>query len=349
MFWFIGFNVSLTQFLGLNPIIHSTRAIATSTILIIAYYIYFNQIKNFDRHIQVIFYLFFFTCMGGVLESTLGLKPIYVEHDVTRAFGFFGNPNETGLQCNLTLLLSLYLFTKRKIGFIVLFAGMSVGIYGGIMSFSKSAILLTFVILTGYFLYNILYFRKLGFEGVKRFGKLVLIITTVLVFFVVPKVIFELNNLQGDQMKRINDLYKMIVLGQIDSSTTSDRTIALEQGLDVYSQRPIFGHGLNSFSQGDLFQLGLGVHNTYLKILGEGGAVSISLWLLFLFTYLYYGFSFTKAPDSFFVIGIIAVISFYFLVSHTVLSRKFVVPLLSIAMTLMYFKRKVRLKPQHQP
>ena len=89
-----------------------------------------------------------------------------------------------------------------------------------------------------------------------------------LLIYVVPMISEFMDSLSNQQMNRIMQIGD-ILKGKIDSRTTTQRSDLWVEGISIIARYPITGHGFGSF--GGLPEGRLGVHNTYLMVLGEGG------------------------------------------------------------------------------
>lgn len=345
IFWSVGFLASLYYFkMSKGLVLKTGRETFTTLVIFWTYYLYFKRLPDEQKRVlffrQVLF-LSVFTCSVGVLESQLGYTSAFVESDQQRSLGFFGNPNETGLQCNLTLLLACYLFIKDKLS-LVLFAGIAtLSLLGAILTFSKSAAILSVLILIFFTLYNLFLFRRLNKKRKIAFSSTVATVILLLTTVFLPAFFEFYVNASYAQRRRIDAVYELVVEGKLNRKTTSERSEVIPGAIKLISERPLFGYGLQSFSKSGLFVKEIGIHNTYLKLWGEGGVLSILMWFVFIFHLGFSALYFSRHPNSFYILCMLMILSFYFMVSHTVLTRKFVIPLLAIA-SAMYENRRVK-------
>lgn len=343
LFWVVGFLASLYYLkMGKSLLLSTAREVFTTLVIYWTYYLYVARLpseQHKDTFIQQLLYLSVFTCLVGVLESVLGYTSAFSDMDRQRSLGFFGNPNETGLQCNLTLMLACYLFIKDRLSLVLFAVIAALSLYGAVLSFSKSAIILGVLILIFFALYNFVLFYKLNKKRKIAFSVLSGAVFALLVTVVVPAFFNFYVNASFAQKRRINAIYELVIEGKINKKTTSERSEVIPDALRLIGERPLFGYGLKSFSKSGLFKTDIGIHNTYLKLWGEGGILSILMWFVFIFHLGFSALFFSRYPDSFFILCLLMIISFYFMVSHTVLSRKFVIPLIAVASAL-YFSSK---------
>lgn len=345
LFWIVGFISSLLN-LSERPeimgyLIEGSREILTGLILIVVFYIFtYNYAqKNPNKDIlSFVFVFFLITLLAGIFESQLGLRTtLYGPEEGTRSLGFFGNPNETGLQANLTAIIAYYLYNNRKINIIIFLGILLLCTLGAFMSFSKTAIITNVFLLIfylGYTLFSILSFRK-----VKR--NLYTIITVVGMSIMV--VIFLINprmeELEPAQLKRLEDIVRLTVFGEVSNRTTSSRSGIFSDGMERILDKPILGHGLSTFTYGGLFPSSPthGVHNLYLRIAGEAGVIVFAIVMLaMLFTVI---LAVRKSHDnsSFIVVLFMICFALYSGTSHNVFGKKFLVSLWGV---LLFYSTK---------
>ena len=331
-FWFIGMAGSLYDFISNYHVKQATREISTTIIIMTAYYLFMKSLKTkvqVDNFMLFLFYLFLLITIFGVLESYLGLKSIY-HADENRSNGFFGNPNETGLQCNLMLLLAYFMFLNDRIKLPVFLVALGLGAYGAFLTFSKMAILIVIIGVVFFIFYTFSSLGRAKRVVTLRFIGFIVLIFYIVGFIVVPKFIEFGQSLSWDQRKRINDVYNLVVNRKIDKSTTSNRTIVIEEAILLVAKRPFTGYGLHSFSTSNLFSAGFGIHNTFIKIVGEAGIFSLFIFLLYLGVLACMSIIHLPWNYRFFVLGLLLILTLFSFASHTVLSRKFFIPFLGI-------------------
>lgn len=315
----------------------ATRDTFTSLTIFSTYYIYAlkkvreEKILNFCK---VILLLSVITCLGGIIEGYFGLtNPLQIV-EKGRTLGFFGNPNETGLQTNLTLFIACFLFLANRLRLPLFIFVIGISAYGAILTFSKSAIILTGGLLIFFILFNLFYVRRVQ-KSVR--WSFTIFLSGLVVFcatVVIPAFTSFYAEASHSQRRRINSIYELVIEGKINEKTTSERSLVAPDAIRLIGERPVFGYGLRSFSKGGLFSVDIGVHNSFLKIWGEGGILSILLWIAFMLYLVKKGLLSKDKAVAFFTLGILMILTFYFMVSHTVLSRKFVVPLIAIAVAM---------------
>lgn len=93
------------------------------------------------------------------------------------------------------------------------------------------------------------------------------------------------------------------------------RTETWSRYKDIILSKPVFGHGYGILQGRNNFGLSVGVHNTYLMVIGEAGIVPFTLLIGMYVYFLWIGFKRFKTEPMAFVSAL--VLSTALLVSHT--------------------------------
>ncbi len=313
-----------------------SRQLMTSYIIVSAFYFLFVWAKETgesDKYMKTLFYMFFIVLLAGVFEDFLGLrKVLYQRYTNTRNLGFFGNPNETGMQANLTFVLAVWAYFRKYIRpwtFIIL---LGLCTYGVLLSFSRTAIItnaLLILVFLGY-----LVFGSVGRSGIRyqprRWFLFLLIIGIVASAFQFVAIPFY-NNLKTNQRKRIDAVGNLIFKRQFDNKTTALRAGIFDDAVTLIKRRPFTGYGLQTFSKGGMFPSSPshGVHNMYLKVIGEAGIIPEVLYLLMILFFLV-GFYMMPSPEGFVVTLFGLSLALYSFASHGVFAQKFITGLIGV-------------------
>lgn len=346
LFYFQEYNIRVEN------IQEEYRDILTSLLLIIVMYAYCVQLRDRQKLDQFIFFVgivFFIAQLGGILEGGLGLSNVFYASTAAlvggeRALGFFGNPNETGFQANLTMVLGLYLFLIKKIPLWGVFLFIVSSIAASVYSFSKMSIIISFVNLTFFSLY--VFFTYFKLKSKVRFRAFWFLTLSFIAVFaiIVPYFINFYLNLEASQRKRVDELYSIVIEGRIDNETTSSRSSVAIEAIELIAQNPVTGYGLESFSNGSMFTTSHGVHNIYLKVYGESGIAAFIIYITLLLYIVYAAFFKVKVPDSYFLLALLGSFMMLSFASHTALSRKFIMPLFGIMFAIIQYNSKGWLK-----
>lgn len=177
-----------------------------------------------------------------------------------RYSGFFDDPNVAGFSCLMGCAFSFGLRNER-----IKLLGFFFFTFCGVLTFSRTFLLLWFIVLI-IAVINEFKNIKLMLIGL---GALILVLSTAAIFeFNTARFSFLTNLFQGNIETKI--------------VTDDSRTDIWSLYYDLILQNPIFGNGYKSFSGGD--KISAGVHNTYLRIIGESGIIP---FMVFLLTYIF--------------------------------------------------------------
>lgn len=322
---------------SISNLLSALREILTSCAIFYVFSLYISSLTSEQKMktLWFLFSLFLITTSFGMLESIFGFRAISADlaYDTERIIGFFGNPNLTGLQANFTLSLLLGLFLTKRINVFFTLLFIPVIVYSSLASFSKTAIITSSLLLVIFFLlciYNIFKFR----DKKKAISSLVLVSTIFLVitFVILPIALDYYNQLGTGQQKRLTNISNMLIKGEFNRKTTSVRSDIFRDGIEIIKTNPVIGHGLATFSVGGMFKSSIthGIHNTYLKLIGEAGIIPLLLYLLF---YLIFIISIIKSKSFNLKIGGLFIILCFFLysfTSHNALEDKFAIALIGV-------------------
>ena len=307
------------------------RQVGTAVIVFTAVYGYVYrsfQLGRSDEIWRAFTVLFVITLLAGVLEDYLGLRQLLkFAYQKSRTLGFFGNPNETGMQANLTWVLAMYWFLRARRWQVAALVLVLLSTYGAVISFSRTAIAVN----AGLWLVTAVYFLM---RGVRRYGLLVQpreyaweVFYVVFALGIVPYVVMKVyDRLDSVQKRRVDTMRVLVEKGRFDNQTTAMRAGIFKEALRYIAERPLIGHGLQALSKGGVFRTSPdhGVHNMYLKVAGEAGIGVMLLYLWLLFWPLWKARHLTY-PESLFVVWFVFVVGVHSLSTHSLLAHKFVV------------------------
>jgi len=268
---------------GLLPLasggeLDSSRLIAYIGTVIYCSAVYFfiaqRGCNGLQSALAVLQILFFFDCVA-VLNDGLIVSYFGIERPEERASGFFDNPNEAAVMALYFLVIIATTATRLSLATVLKFA---VALAALLLTFSKTGMLL-FFFLTGAFLLA----RRL-------YGILAVALVSMLALYPVIQFIVSVNPLgmTDEQVLRIEQVVD-IFSGEVDNKTTTGRVELWSIGLERISKTIPLGSGIGSYHRmegsGHLDLAGdwLGVHNTYLMVLGESGLIPFLILLGFLF------------------------------------------------------------------
>ena len=345
--WISGLVNFDNSFFSFSSALKGTRELITAMIIITTYYIFgnwFGKKNHPDQLIVLVFVFFFITLLAGIFENVLGLRD-YMSvgvGDSERSLGFFGNPNETGYQANLTMMLSFYLYLRKRIRILSLLLLLSLSFYGAVLSFSKSAILSSIILIILISVFQL--FRAFSRNRIKRFESWKFIILFSLILFLGIRFIIIpfVKDLAPGQLKRVEVMTDLIVKGEFDNKTTSNRAGIFKDAVDLIKLRPVLGYGLNAFSKGGMFKSSPkhGVHNMFLKIAGESGIIMLLFFLFTLIYFIWISIFKIKGPEGFLLFSFIILFSLYSFGSHNSFGDKFSIGLFGVILSISYKTNK---------
>lgn len=255
-----------------NNYLITVRGYLSSIVILLCFYKLTTwALLNFDFY-SLLSRMYVFLLMGvGVIffSSVIGFN---IGLDMDRASGFFANPNTAAgfiLYC-LCLTLCFAISERQKFGFLYLLL-VPLLFYAIFITFSKAG-LITFPLVVFAFLgLCILRYKKLFKSKRKIFAWLFL---SIIVAIAIISIYFSsiVEQLSWGQFLRLQRTLAFLS-GEFTEATTSERSTLFSIGFNLIADHPIIGNGLTSFHAYDIPVNGkhIGVHNTFLLILGEAG------------------------------------------------------------------------------
>lgn len=333
--WMIGFYLLFmglgaavafqSPFVTVEAIANRVFSYGASVLVILTYCAFgFLLVRSGARGVTLMKVIFVICCISS-LSVLLGvLYPPWVEITKSRLAaagrysGFFGNPNELGLQGALTIAVGT-LVTIRT-GKIVWFslAVICAGI-GAFYSFSKTAILLSMVVSVA----MAFLIQKRGINLKNAFAIIVsagLVLTLIGFVRGVASRSESRIDLTSEQIRRLEHVNAVLFEGRIDDETTSKRTVAFQEAVDIWKKSPVVGNGLTTLDR--MPYIGGGPHNVFLMVLGEGGLICLILLLAAMLRFTMLALRLGSASVQAFVIGGLLVLTGAFMVSHNVLDDR---------------------------
>ncbi len=220
---------------------------------------------------------------------TVILHPILFANNYGRYSGFYFNPNNAGFIAIIAFALTFsYEKGLMKTGKTLISS------LGGLMTFSR-----TFVAL--WVLLNLISV-KISIKNIRIFAYG---IGVVLIIFSTKEVL-QLNT------KRINEFEALINNDKSGAKGLSEDSRADTWSLyyELIYQKPFFGNGYDYFQGGHLASAGVGVHNSFLMVLGEAGFIPFLIFVgYFIYLFIHSYLCFKQAPHLFMMtIGLAAVL-----------------------------------------
>ncbi|KLK93359.1 hypothetical protein AA309_08430 [Microvirga vignae] len=251
------------------------------------------------------------SCIFVPLSPYLSTYLAY-SHSLDRPSGLFGNPNEAGVAALFCIVLIVAYPARSRV---LTFGQAVIALLALILTFSKAGIL-TLIALSLLF---VITRRSIGLLCV---AILTFTLAALSTKYILANDVFQLSY---DQRERLADVLN-ILGGDISTRTTTGRTLVWELGLRRIDQQLPWGAGLGDFhalvggfrERPDLDKW-LGVHNTFLVILGEAGLFPLLLLIGFLARLFMIG---SRSPERLVAIGFSVIMVVDMLSSHNSLSSR---------------------------
>lgn len=329
MFWSIEINYEFSWRKVANNFL-------SSLIVLLAYQQYFYRRLFLDGALKRVLILLFIPMVASM--AILLLQPLFGLHsfrDVTRSnergLGVFSNPNTAATLANIGLVFAIDLFFRLKKKWWLFLPILIMAVVACILPLSRTG----FVGLAAVIVLGVLYFllRPRVFGSFRPIQSLVFIVVpAVAIVYVSTNYNRILNEeLSYYQRSRIQSLEKVILRGELNTETTSERTDLWEYAAAVIPKRIISGYGIGYF---DDIPGWIGVHNTFLVTIGNSGFLPFSLMLIVIVSVPLIGAR--KKRTGFLIIGLSAVTVINFMTSHNgysdkVLNIMYILPVLFAA------------------
>lgn len=213
-------------------------------------------------------YLFWLFIIGGIFVF---LDAFYLHWHISINEILYGNGRigrYAGLYINANAASAAMLFA-------LLLINMESGIYK-ILGFMV-CVAAGFLTLSRTFMITFMIFVILSFELTPR--KL----ANILVFCLFVRFLLPFMELIDLRSERLEFIYGLVQEGRIEGffDSKNSRGDLRTEYSELIVENPIIGNGFNAFRSGKYVDSGLGVHNTFIAILGEGGALSFITILIF--------------------------------------------------------------------
>lgn len=259
-------------------------------ILIIKYFIIvicgFAMVK--DTSIKELFYTLLIGASTVFLQIFIYYNPIT---DGGRYSGFYLNPNSLGFICMVGYGLTYSLNKKWRI------VGQLVFTFVGILTFSRTFILV-------WVLMNLISIR-LSIRNIR----------ILIVGFILFLGLITYNQFLPKSNARLDTMSKILEgkSSNTDNLEKDGRTKTWANFYPYVINKPILGNGFGSFATNGIAGA-VGAHNSYLKILGEGGIIPLVILLSLIFRiFIISWHHFLDKPHLFFIT---TAISLYILTNH---------------------------------
>jgi O-antigen ligase len=263
------------------------------------------------------------SCLFVVLSDVM--RPYQTFHTFTetdRATGFFENPNEAAMAALYCCVLVAALPAKSSAMRVIQY---TLPVVALLMTFSKTGLLILIILGVIYVVTrrSLLLSASVAVAIIGSFWG---------VWWVFDQ---DLLSLSWEQRERLADVLNLIG-GDFNTRSTTGRDILFDFGLEKIEEALPWGAGLGKFHamEGSLrnaLNEWLGIHNTFLMVLGEAGIIPFALFLSLLAVLLLRGMS-VRHPTILY--GFTIVLIGDMMTSHNVLVLRIPNLALAVAMTL---------------
>ena len=285
-FYLIYLYISSISYLLYNDLIFSgnnflitVRGYLSSIIILLSFYKLTTWALANQDFYSLLSRMYIFLLLGVAVIFFSSVIGFNIGLDMDRASGFFANPNTAAgfiLYC-LCLTLCFAISEKKIFGFMYLLLVPAL-FYTMFITFSKAG-LITFPIVVFAFLgMCLLRYRKLLKSKRKIF--IWLFLSLILAIGVMSYYFSAIvDQLSWGQFLRLQRTLAFLS-GEFTEATTSERSTLFNIGFQLIGEHPILGNGLTSFHAYDIPVNGkhIGVHNTFLLILGESGILPFIMY-----------------------------------------------------------------------
>jgi O-antigen ligase len=240
--------------------------------------------------------------------STILFNALFFPTDYGRYSGFYLNPNEAGFAALIGFAMCFGVSNQKwKL------IGQFFFTFCGILTFSRTFLLLWFILIIVSIFQNRKNLKILGIG----FGTLIFLFS-----------VSELLKLNSDRFSMIDSLVNQGRL--VESVNKNARTETWSLYYDLITDAPIFGHGYQSFMSDMIYEDG--VHNNYLRVLGESGLIP---FLMFIGIYLYILF---KSFKVFYTEGYLFLLTLSLVALHTTTHNFDTLHHITLVSLWLYFK-----------
>lgn len=127
---------------------------------------------------------------------------------------------------------------------------------------------------------------------------------------------------------RIDSLFDFMEGNETSDGSAKSRVLMIEKGLDMFMEKPLLGHGLNTFSYKTVFNTY--AHNNFVEILANLGIIGFLLYYVPLLIYFYRAYSNWKRKEDGSIVPLVIIfvfllndfanVSYFSIVSHCFLA-----------------------------
>ena len=228
------------------------------------------------------------------------------EYSLERAGGVYGDANNAAVVCLLSFIF-IYNFYKPKHSFgkLIKIIGIGIALYGLLLTFSKTGLVVLFLVLG-------LTFHR--FFSPKKIIPLLFIIPIAL--YLLIQSALHSPSLTAVQKSRIQDVVNIITLNTSQVSY-SNRDVLFDNMLNYINLNPIMGNGV-------YFSTAIRGHNTIFGIWADAGIFCFLLFLFLIFEYARNAFN-SSEDVKYSSLSILAVLTVFMLSLQTIIDQAYLI------------------------
>jgi O-antigen ligase len=273
---------------------YEVRSVLYNLLIVFVTYRFVQLHINLQREATILKLIFGISIVGCLLtlySGTFGLYTVelrsYLDDPRSiieeRLSGVYLNPNLAGYAANIGLVVSFcFLFGKRVSVKIVGLLGVLLCFVTAAATFSKTSILQCLLITGLFLLTTIFHWQKIGASVRKH----ILVVAAIIILVLVQAIAYvyaSIDTLMPEQQERVKQIEQLLTSGTLNSEITTSRSDAFDDGIVQIAQHPFIGNGFGSFmmlkNASERVGEKLGIHNSFLLVLGDAGIFVFLLYL----------------------------------------------------------------------
>ncbi len=349
LFFYVIYSSMLSMFISPIDIYNNIQYYVNILIILLLVVVIYTYLINKSKEQLQSFVFVFLTLLtiGNIITIIQYIYQLNWISDaryiiIVRAYGLYLNPNIAGYISITSIIFAFYLLLFSQFNKLFVLIYLLVAVTSGVLTFSKTFFLNAFFIILVYLFYRKKYIKTFNVSIFMRSVKYILLLILSLFF----NYSFTTDDFRDkEQLARLESVFFFMNDSEVDYSGRSELA---EFGLAKVKENPIIGTGYGSFTvlkeSNKLFDFtstDFGVHNTFIRIWGEGGIVSILFYLFFWLYLLYKVYSNSSVEVKMISYMLIFTLNIYSLTSHNIPEDYFPAIIIVIVCVFLSLKNKV--------
>lgn len=273
---------------------YEVRAIFYNLIIIFVSYRFVQLHLNFNSEWKFLHLLFWISIIGCVLTLFSGVFKLYTIELKSylddpaaiieeRLSGVYLNPNLAGYAANVGLVISFSFLYGKSVSMKILgLLGVLFSYVTAAATFSKTSILQCILITLLFLLTTFFNWQNIT-KSVRKHITIVAIVILIILVQAVAYVFASIDSLLPEQQVRVRQIEQLLTTGKLNSEITTSRSDAFDDGIIQIGHHPIIGNGFGSFlmlkNASERVGEKLGIHNSFLLVLGDAGILVFTLYI----------------------------------------------------------------------